>query len=62
MDDLEVFVSEAVAVAMKAQEQGVARVKRTRQDLHDTAYALIQRAHDETRTRMLDGYIRAPPA
>ncbi len=62
MDDLEVFVSEAVAVAMKAQDQGVARVKRTRQDLHDTAYALIKRAHDETRTLMQDGYIRAPPA
>ncbi len=61
MDDLEVFVSEAVAVAMKAQEQGIARVKRTRQDLHDTAYALIKRAHDETRTLMQDGYIRAPP-
>jgi malate dehydrogenase (oxaloacetate-decarboxylating) len=62
MDDLEVFVSEAVAVAMKAQEQGIARVKRTRQDLHDTAYALIKRAHDETRTLMQDGYIRPPPA
>ena len=62
MDDMEVFVSEAVAVAMKAQEQGVARVKRTRQDLHDTAYALIKRSHDETRTLMQDGYIRAPPA
>ncbi len=62
MDDLEVFVSEAVAVAMKAQEQGIARVKRTRQDLHDTAYALIKRAHDETRTLMQDGYIRAPPS
>ncbi len=62
MDDLEVFVSEAVAVAMKAQEQGVARVKRTRQDLHDFAYATIKRAHDETRTLMQDGYIRPPPA
>ncbi len=62
MDDMEVFVSEAVAVAMKAQEQGIARVKRTRQDLHDTAYALIKRSHDETRTLMQDGYIRAPPA
>ena len=62
MDDLEVFVSEAVAVAMKAQEQGIARVKRTRQELHDNAYALIKRSHDETRTLMQDGYIRAPPA
>lgn len=61
MDDLEVFVSEAVAVAMKAQEQGIARVKRTRQDLHDTAYAMIKRAHDETRTLMQDGFIRPPP-
>jgi len=62
MDDLEVFVSEAVAVAMKAQEQGIARVKRTRQDLHDSAYAQIKRAHDETRTLMQDGYIRPPPS
>jgi malate dehydrogenase (oxaloacetate-decarboxylating) len=61
MDDLEVFVSEAVAVAMKAQQQGIARVKRTRQDLHDFAYAQIKRAHDETQTLMQDGYIRPPP-
>ena len=55
-------MSEAVAVAMKAQEQGIARVKRTRQDLHDTAYAQIKRAHDLTRTLMQDGFIRPPPA
>ncbi|MEK6986687.1 MAG: NADP-dependent malic enzyme, partial [Candidatus Thermoplasmatota archaeon] len=30
MDEIDVFAREAVAVAMKAQEQGIARVKRTR--------------------------------
>jgi len=61
MDEIEVFVREAVAVGMKAQEQGIARVKRTRQDLYDTATNLIRRAHEETQTLMQEGFIRPPP-
>jgi malate dehydrogenase (oxaloacetate-decarboxylating) len=61
MDEVEVFVREAVAVAMKAQEQGIARVRRTRQDLYDTAESLIKRSHEETATLMAEGYIRPPP-
>jgi len=61
MDEIDVFAREAVAVAMKAQEQGIARVKRTRQDLYENALALIKRSHDETQTLMAEGYIRPPP-
>ena len=61
MDNVEVFVREAVAVALKAMEQGLARVKRSRQDLYDNASALIRRAHDETQSLMHDGFIRPPP-
>ncbi len=61
MDEIEVFAREAVAVALKAQEQGIARVKRTRQDLYENALAMIKRSHDETQTLMAEGYIRPPP-
>ena len=61
MDEIDVFAREAVAVAMKAQEQGIARVKRTRQDLYETALRLIKRSHEETQTLMAEGYIRPPP-
>jgi malate dehydrogenase (oxaloacetate-decarboxylating) len=61
MDEIDVFAREAVAVAMKAQEQGIARVKRTRQDLYENALAMIKRSHEETQMLMADGYIRPPP-
>ncbi len=61
MDEIEVFAREAVAVAMKAMEQGFARVKKTRQELYEGAIALIRRAHEETKFLMQDGFIRPPP-
>lgn len=61
MEETEVFVREAVAVALKAIDQGIARVKRTRQDLYDHALNLIRRAHDEAKFLMDDGFIRPPP-
>jgi malate dehydrogenase (oxaloacetate-decarboxylating) len=61
MDDIEVFAREAVAVGMKAQEQGIARVQRTKQDLFDSAMELIRRAHDQTQMLMQEGFIRPPP-
>ena len=61
MEEMEVFAREAVAVALKAQEQGIARVKRTRQDLFDTAMSLIRRSHEQTHALMQYGYIRPPP-
>ncbi len=61
MEDIEVFAREAVAVGMKAQEQGIARVQRTKQDLFESAKELIQRAHEQTQMLMQDGFIRPPP-
>ena len=61
MENTEVFIREAVAVATKAMEQGIARLTRTRQDLHDTASALIRRSHEQTKFLMHEGFIRPPP-
>jgi len=61
MEETEVFVREAVAVAEKAMEQGLARVKKSRSELYDGALALIQRSHEETKFLMQDGFIRPPP-
>ena len=60
MDDWEVFPREAVAVAMKAQEQGVARLKLSEEELYGRASTLIKRAREETQLLMKEGFI--PPA
>ncbi|MBP7275975.1 MAG: NADP-dependent malic enzyme [Kiritimatiellae bacterium] len=59
MDDWRIFPAQAVAVGMKAIEQGVARLSRTREELHDQAVALIRRSRDLTQTMMSRGFI--PP-
>ncbi len=61
MDDWEVFPREAVAVAMKAIETGVARVKFSRDELWHKAETTIARARGETKLLMDTGYIRNPP-
>ena len=57
MAETEVFPREAVAVAMKAQEQGVARLKLSRQELHDRAEFMINRSRNLTAKMMQDGFI-----
>ena len=57
MSEMDVFPREAVAVAMKAQEQGVARLKLSRQELHDMAEFMIKRSRGLTSKMMDDGYI-----
>src|SRR5712692_9250879 len=61
MDEIEVFAREATAVGMKAIEQGVARVRKSRNELYENALALIRRASEETQVLMQDGFIRPPP-
>src|SRR3970282_2554743 len=61
MDDIEVFAREATAVALKAMDQGIARLRKTRAELLENALAIIQRAHEETKFLMQDGFIRPPP-
>lgn len=57
MSETEVFPREAVAVAMKAQEQGVAGLKLSRQELFDKADFMIRRSRGLTAKMMDDGYI-----
>ncbi len=61
MDDWEVFPREATAVAEKAIEQGVARVKRTRQELYESARSIIKRAREQARYLMRSGFIQEFP-
>ena len=59
--DWEVFPREAAAVGLKAQEQGVARLKLTHAELLDRAEQTIKQAQDMTRFLMDRGLIRAMP-
>jgi malate dehydrogenase (oxaloacetate-decarboxylating) len=61
MDDWEVFPKEAAAVGMKAQEQGVARLERTYDDLLESATNVIKRSRDLTKMMEGEGFIPAPP-
>ncbi|MCL7454983.1 MAG: NADP-dependent malic enzyme [Anaerolineae bacterium] len=60
MDEWEVFPREAVAVAMKAQEQGVARLELSPDELYRQAEAKIHEARDMIQVLMDNGII--PPA
>ncbi len=59
MDEHGVFVQEAVAVGLKAIEQGVARKKLTRGELYKKAEYIIARARNETQVKMKNSII--PP-
>jgi malate dehydrogenase (oxaloacetate-decarboxylating) len=60
MDEWKVYPREAVAVALKAQELGLARIKLTRSQLYDQATTIIKRAREMTQKSMELGYIRLP--
>jgi len=61
MDDWEVFPREAAAVGMKAQEQGVARLQMSYDDLLTHARTIIKRSRDLTQMMMREGFIAEPP-
>ncbi len=60
MDEWEVFPREATAVGMKAVEQGVARLKLTREELLEKSSSVIKKARDETQMLMKQGFIKLP--
>ncbi len=60
MGEMDVFVREAVAVGMKAQEQGVARIKASREELTKQAEKMIRQSQQTTALLMKEGLI--PPA
>lgn len=58
MDEWEVYPQEAVAVGMKAIEQGVARFKYSPQELYKIAEFKIKRSREITHLLMDKGYIK----
>ena len=58
MDEWEVFPREAVAVGMKAIEQGVARREITKEELYKEAEEKIKRAREEVQFLMKEGFIK----
>jgi malate dehydrogenase (oxaloacetate-decarboxylating) len=48
-------------VALKGIEQGVARVKPSRQELFEKAQTIIKRAREETKLLMSKGFIKPFP-
>ncbi len=61
MAEWEVFVREAVAVGMKAQEQGIARLKVSREELTKGVEKIIREAREITALLMKEGYIPKAP-
>lgn len=61
MDQWDVFTREAVAVGMKAQEQGLARLTRSADELYRHANDIIGRSRELTRWMMEKGFIPEAP-
>ncbi len=62
MMETEVFINEAVAVGMKAIEQGIARRILTEDELRSEAEEKIRNAQAETKILMDAGHIAPPPS
>jgi malate dehydrogenase (oxaloacetate-decarboxylating) len=62
MDEWEVFPREAVATAMKAQEQGITLLKKTREELFADAERAIRNARESVQHLMKEGLIATAPA
>ncbi|MCK4443806.1 MAG: malate dehydrogenase, partial [Thermoplasmata archaeon] len=61
MDEWEVFPREATAVALKAIEQGIARVKKSKQEIYERAEFLIRTSREKVQLLMDKGMIKMPP-
>lgn len=61
MDDPEVYTREAVAVGLKAIEQGLARIKPSRAELVEQANRMIKRARKQAEILMSSHLIPEPP-
>ena len=62
MEEWEVYVEEAVACALKSIEQGVARVKLSRDELWERASRIISEARKSLEALWKAGLIRPPPS
>lgn len=62
MEEWGVFPRVAVACALKSIEQGVARIKLSREELYERASAIIKHARESTMLLMKHGFIKKPPS
>ncbi|MCD6445697.1 NADP-dependent malic enzyme [Candidatus Bathyarchaeota archaeon] len=62
MSEWEVYPREAVACALKSIEQGVARIKPSRQELYERATAIIKNARESLKLLMKEGLIKETPS
>jgi malate dehydrogenase (oxaloacetate-decarboxylating) len=62
MDMWEVFPRVATATAMKAIEEGLAKIVLTREEIYKKAEDTIKRAQEQTKAAMDQGFIPMPPA
>jgi malate dehydrogenase (oxaloacetate-decarboxylating) len=62
MEEWEVFPREAVACALKSIDQGVARIKPSRKELHDRATAIISNSRESLKALMKHGLIKPMPS
>jgi malate dehydrogenase (oxaloacetate-decarboxylating) len=61
MDEWEVFPREAASVAMKAIDQGVARLQTTYDEEFERASTIIKTSRDMTQLLMTEGFIPEAP-
>jgi malate dehydrogenase (oxaloacetate-decarboxylating) len=61
MEEVEVFINEAVAVGLKAIEQDVARISLNENELRKKATELINSSRKQTKILMREGIIKEPP-
>jgi len=61
MEEWEVYPRVAAAVAMKAQEQGITLLKKSREEILLNASDIIKKARDEIHCMMKEGFIEEPP-
>jgi len=61
MDEWEVFTNEAVAVGLKAIEQGIARTPLSKKELRQSAEELIGNSRKQTELQIKKGLIKKPP-
>jgi malate dehydrogenase (oxaloacetate-decarboxylating) len=61
MDEWDVYPRVAVATALQAQEEGIATLKKSREQLHEEATHMITQARDATQLLMKEQIIPPPP-
>ncbi len=61
MGETEMYIREAVAVGMKAIHQGVARIRKTEEELRESASSMIKTSQQAIKFHMEKGFIQSPP-